>query len=264
MDDDARRDVDPRRVSLAGVYDFSAGGDDNTRTDRLTVLDFERRWPGIASNAVANAKFLQRVVQYMAERGIRQVLDLGAGKPKAQPGSNVHEILAETASGCRVVYVEKDPTAHAHARAIWGRREGTEYVAADLQDVDEILAAPEVQRLIDFEEPVGLLMLASLHYVLGDVAPIVQRYADAVPAGSVMAISHMTSDGAPEELLADLHAVYAPAGGAAIRTTSEIDVLFCGWQFAAPGLVEVRDWRPVEDMQRGPHQLLGGVAVKPA
>lgn len=261
MDDDARRDVNPRQVSLAGVYDFSAGGDDNTRTDRLTVLRFEEKWPGIASNAVANALFLQRVVRFFAEQGIRQIIDLGAGKPKQQPGSNVHEILGE---GGRVVYVEKDPTAHAHARAIWGRQPGTGYVEADLSDVDQVLRSPEVERLIDFDQPVGLLMLASLHYVLGDVAPVVARYADAVPAGSMMAISHMTSDGAPEELLADLHAVYAPAGGAAIRPTAEIEDLFCGWPLVEPGLVEVRDWRPEEDMQRGPHQLLGGVAVKPA
>lgn len=264
MDDDARRDVDPTKISLAGAYDFSAGGDDNTRTDRLTVLSFEEKWPGIASNAVANAHFLQRVVRYMAGRGIRQILDLGAGKPKTQPGSNVHEILGETTGDGRVVYVEKDPTAHSHARAIWGRRDGTEYVAADLQDVDEILSAPEVQRLIAFQEPVGLLMLASLHYVLGDVQATVERYAEVVPAGSLMAISHMASDGAPAGLIADLEAVYEPVGGAAIRTTDEIEGLFCGWPLVEPGLVEVRDWRPDEDMQQAPLRLLGGVAEKPA
>lgn len=264
MDDAARRDVNPRQVSLAGVYDFSAGGDDNTRTDRLTVLEFEKKWPGIASNAVANARFLQRVVRYMADQGIRQILDLGAGKPKQQPGSNVHEILTATTGDGNVVYVEKDPTAHAHARAIWGRQPGTGYVEADLSDVNEVLGSSEVERLIDFDQPVGLLMLASLHYVLGDVRPTVQRYADAVPPGSLMAISHMASDGAPAQLLDDLYAVYEPAGGAAIRTTDEIDTLFCGWSLVEPGLVEVRDWRPEEDMQRGPHQLLGGVAVKPS
>jgi hypothetical protein len=262
MDDDARRDVDPTRISLAGAYDFSAGGDDNTRTDRLAVLRFEEKWPGIASNAVANAKFLQRVVRYMAEQGIRQILDLGAGKPKSQPGSNVHEILTETTGHGRVVYVEKDPTAHAHARAIWGRQPGTGYVEADLSDVDHVLNAPETRRLIDFEQPVGLLMLASLHYILGDVQPAVARYADAVPAGSMMAISHMCSDGAPAELIADLQAVYEPAGGAAIRSRDTIEGLFCGWPLVEPGLVEARDWRPEESAEYGPIALVGGVARK--
>jgi hypothetical protein len=261
MDDDARRDVDPRKISLAGAYDFSAGGDDNTRADRVAVVAFEEKWPGIASNAVANAEFLQRVVRYMAEQGIRQILDLGSGKPKAQPGSNVHEILTATGDG-RVVYVEKDPTAHSHARAIWGRRPGTGYIEADLQDVEQVLTSPEVERLIDFGEPVGLLMVAALHYVLGDVAEVVAQYADAVPAGSMMAISHMASDGAPAALLDDLRAVYEPAGGVEIRSTDEIRALFQPWPLVEPGLVDVRDWRPVEPAEHGPIALLGGVARK--
>jgi hypothetical protein len=82
------------------------------------VLSFEEKWPRIAPNAVANAHFLQRVVRYMAGRGIRQILDLGAGKPRTQAGNNVHEILGETTGDGSVVYVGKDPRAHPHARAI--------------------------------------------------------------------------------------------------------------------------------------------------
>ena len=263
MDDDACRDVDPTKLSVAGAYDFSAGGDDNTRTDRLTVISFEEKWPGIASNAIANANFLQRVVRFFASHGIHQILDLGAGKPKAQAGANVHEILTQTTGNGQVVYVEKDPTAHAHARAIWGRQPGTGYVEADLADTDHVLGSPEVERLINFDQPVGLLMVASLHYILGDVAPVVARYADVVPAGSLLAISHMTSDAAPEELLDDIRAVYEPVGGVSIRSTSEIRALFQGWPLVEPGLVEVRDWRPEEAVQHGPIGLLGGVARKP-
>ncbi|TDD97663.1 SAM-dependent methyltransferase [Actinomadura rubrisoli] len=261
--DDPQRDVDPTHISLAGAYNYTTGGDDNTLTDREIVHAYEAKWPGLASNAVANAQFLERVVGFLAERGIRQILDLGAGKPKPVAGGNVHEILGSHAGDARVVYVEKDPTAHSHARAMWGSGQRTGYVEADVRDVDQVLAAAETRRLIDFDEPVGILMLAVLHYVVGDAAGVVTRYADAVPAGSFLAVSHMASDGAPAELLADLEAVYAPAGGVAIRSRDEIAGMFCGWPLEDPGLVEVREWRPVAPMELGPHLLLGGVARKP-
>lgn len=174
--DDARRDVDFHKLSLAGAYNFITGGTDNTLADREAVAAFEERWPGISLNAVENAKFLRRVVRYFAEQGIRQILDLGAGKPKPKPGTNVHQIMAERSPGARVVYVEKDPTAHSHARAVWGSGSGTAYVEADVRDSGHVLEAVRSRRLLDLEEPVGILLLAVLHYVDTDPAEVVAPY----------------------------------------------------------------------------------------
>lgn len=259
---DARRD-DVSHISMAGAYNFTTGGDDNTRRDREIVLACEQKWPGLAAGAIANAQFGQRAVRFLAEQGITQIIDLGAGKPKPDEGANVHEVLAANANDARVVYVERDPAAHAHARAVWGSGDRTAYVAADIRDVDRVLRSPEVQRLIDFDKPVGVLLLAVLHYVVDDAAEVAAQYAAAVPSGSFLAISHQASDGAPPELVADVEAVYAPVGGARFRTAAEIETMFQGWPLVDPGLVEIRDWRPVEPMAHGPHLLLGGVACKP-
>jgi hypothetical protein len=261
--DDARRDPDtPSHLTVAGTYAHIVGSDDSTLADRQAVDAFTRKWPGVAENAVENARFEQRVVKYFADQGIRQILDLGAGKPK--PGSNVHEILGwETGDG-RVVYVEKDPTAHAHARAVWGSRPGTAYIEADVADADRVLAEIRDRGLLNLDEPVGVLMLAVLPYVDLDPAAVVAPYAAAVPSGSFLAITHMASDEAPQEMLDDLTRTFEPAGGIFIRPRHLIEAAWQGWPLVEPGIVDVRDWRPTgEPAERGPLQMLAGVARKP-
>lgn len=259
--DDARRDVDPTRISPAGAYDHIVGGTDNTLTDRQAVDAFTRKWPGVAENAVANARFEQRVVRWLADQGIRQILNLGAGKPK--PGSNVHEILGWATGDGRVVYVEKDPTAHAHARAIWGAGPGTAYIEADVADSDHVLGEIRDRGLLDLAEPVGILLLAVLPYIPADPAAVVAPYATAVEPGSLLGITHMASDGAPPEMLTDLAEVFAPAGGIFVRPRSEIEPAWQGWPLVEPGLVDVRAWRPDVAEPEGPLPMLAGVARKP-
>jgi hypothetical protein len=261
--DDARRDPDTSsHLTVAGTYAHIVGSDDSTLADRQAVDAFTRKWPGVAENAVENAKFEARVVRWFAEQGVRQILDLGAGKPK--PGSNVHEVLGwETGDG-RVVYVEKDPTAHVHARAVWGSGPGTAYIEADVADAGRVLGEVRDRGLLDLDAPVGVLLLAVLPYVNADPAAVVAPYADAVPPGSLLAITHMATDGAPQEMLDDLTQAFEPAGGIFIRPREVIEGAWQGWPLVNPGIVDVRDWRPDgEPAARGPLPMLAGVARKP-
>lgn len=265
MDDARRDDVDPTRISVAGTYDHIVGGTDNTPTDRIAVNEFAQRWPGVVENAVENSRFEQRIVRWLAAQGIRQILDLGAGKPKPQPGSNVHEILADQTGDGRVVYVEKDPTAHAQARAMWGSGTRTAYIEADIADTSLVLDEVRDRGLLDLARPVGVLALAVLPYIAVPPAEVIAPYAAAVPSGSVLAITQMSSDGAPAALLEDLREVFAPVGGIYLRPRSEIEAAFQGWPLEdPPGLVDVRGWRPEgEPAERGPLPMLAGVARKP-
>lgn len=263
-DDDTRRDIDVTNLSLSGSYNYITGGTDNTLTDREIVLAYERKWPGLASNAVENAKFLQRAVRMLAEDGVCQFIDLGAGRPKPDAGTNTHEVVAAVNSECRVVYVEKDPTGHSHARAIWGAQPSTAYIEADIRDADLVLSHPETRRLIDFDEPVALLLASVLHYVGEAPATVAAPYAAAVPPGSFLVVAHMLSDGAPAELLEDLKQLFANVGGIWTRPQIEIEGTFQGWPLEEPGLVDVRDWRQSEPVEPGPVGLVAGVARKPS
>lgn len=261
--DDARRDPDSAsRMTVAGTYAHIVGSDDSTLADRQAVDAFTRKWPGVAENAVENARFEARVVRWFAEQGVRQILDLGAGKPK--PGFNVHEVLGWETGGGRVVYVEKDPTAHAHARAVWGSEPGTAYIEADVADADRVLGEVRDRGLLDLDEPIGVLMLAVLPYIPAAPAAVVAPYADAVPPGSFLAVTHMVSDGAPPELLRDLDRALEPAGGIFVRPREVIEAVWQGWPLVEPAIVDVREWRPDgAPTERGPLPMLAGVARKP-
>jgi len=261
--DDARRDPDSsNHPTVAGTYAHIVGSDDSTLTDRRAVDAFTRRWPGVAENSVENARFERRLVRWLAGQGIRQILNLGSGRPK--PEGNVHEVLAEETGGGRVVYVEHDSTAHAHAQAMWGSRSGAAYIEADVGDTSRVLNELRDRRLLDLSQPVGVLLLAVLPYIPADPAAVVAPYADAVPSGSFLAITHMASDGVPAELLRDLDRALESAGGVFIRPRDMIEAAWQGWPLEEPGIVDVRDWRPDgEPAACGPLPMLAGVARKP-
>ena len=101
----------------------------------------------------------------------------------------------------RVVYVDNDPMVLAHARALLtsspqGR---TGYVQADLRDPAGILESPVTREVIDFTQPVALLLVAVLHLIQDEDSPgeIVAALVDALPAGSFLVASHLTGEHDP-------------------------------------------------------------------
>jgi len=107
--------------------------------------------------------FLQRAVRSLAgEAGIRQIIDVGTGLPAA---GNVHEVAAQIAPVTRVAYVDNDPIVHVHADAMLTGSGATSIVLADLRDPEVILAHPKVRALIDFAQPVALLLVAILPFI---------------------------------------------------------------------------------------------------
>ena len=59
--------------------------------------------------------FLRRAVRFLLAAGVRQFLDLGSGIPSV---GNVHEIAQQADARARVLYVDIDPVAVAHSKAI--------------------------------------------------------------------------------------------------------------------------------------------------
>jgi hypothetical protein len=186
------------RPTAGGMYDFYLGGTANTAADRAAAEQVMQQIPPIVDSAWANRGFLQRVVRRMAESwGIRQFIDIGAGLPTRR---NTHDVVAEVVSDGRVLYVDNDPIVVARGRelvaAAGGAGDRTAMIEGDLRRPDGILAHPETRRLIDFSAPVGMLMVAVLHFVHDEDDPygLVKRYLDAVPSGSYLALSHSSVD----------------------------------------------------------------------
>ncbi|WP_228642397.1 SAM-dependent methyltransferase [Microtetraspora sp. AC03309] len=270
--DHAPSDIDTSRPNVARVYDYMLGGKDNFAADRQVAEMTLRIASDARQLARFNREFIRRVVHYLAgEAGIRQFLDIGSGLPARE---NVHQIAQSIAPKARVVYVDNDPMVLAHSRAVLATTRTTSVVAADLRRPSEIIEHPDVRRLIDFSEPVGLLLFAVLHHLgdRDDPAGVTARLRTALPPGSHLAISHLHNPGPARPGTARRAAMVQKLfneklGSGRWRTRQEILTYFGDLELVEPGLVPLTEWRP-SPMDRAEqsvmhHGALGGLARKP-
>ncbi len=258
--------IDPARPSMARVYDYWLGGTSNLTADRQLAEAMATRDPCIPAACKANRAFLGRAVRYLAGQGIRQFLDIGSGIPA---GPNVHQIARQAAPGARVVYADTDPAAVADGRFMLADDDRATIIEADLREPEAILSHQETRRLIDFGEPVGIILAAVLHFILErhDPHAIVARLRDPAAPGSHLVISHAASDNAAlVEITEKLYNDRAADGQA--RTRAEITRFFGDWDLAEPGLVWAPQWRPdaPDDVPADPERywFLAGAARKRA
>jgi len=249
--------VDIERPSAARMYDYFLGGSHNFLADRRLAEEYLRVLPEMPVIAQAQRGVLHRAVRFMVESGIDQFLDLGSGMPTT---GNVHEIAQALNPDVRTVYVDVDPVAVAHGRALLRDDVGnTGVVHADLRDPGYVLSQPEVGELLDLSRPVGVLMIAVLHFVGDgdDPVGVVGTYRDATVPGSFLALTHATSDYRPS-MAKDAEEVYRRASHQIhYRTKREIGALLAGYELVEPGLVDLIKWRPEPDA--GPDPLGGDV-----
>jgi hypothetical protein len=188
--------VDPTRPSPARLYDYFLGGTNNFPVDREAAAYLTAHIPDVADAVWANRGFHGRAAVWMARQGIRQFLDIGSGLPTQ---NNTHESVHKVAPEARVVYVDNDPMVAAHAGALLAADGTTAVILADLREFEALLSHPDLLRLIDFAEPVGVLMTDVMHFMPDDEDPwgLVARYMAAVPPGSYLALSHGTNENLP-------------------------------------------------------------------
>jgi hypothetical protein len=257
-------DIDVKRPSPARVYDYLLGGTDNYAVDRAAAEQVLTVAPESGEMPRANRDFLGRAVRYLADEvGIAQFLDIGSGLPTA---GNVHEIARAINPDARVVYVDNDPLAHRHARALLAGSDGVAFINADARDPESILNAPETRRLICLTEPVALLMVSVLHFIADehDPAGLAGRLLAGAAPGSALAICHVTDEGASPQLLAKIDEVYG-SGPAPLRLRSResIEAMFGGLPLVEPGLVDVQHWRADTATGLNALRLFAGVARVP-
>jgi hypothetical protein len=124
----------------------------------------------------------------------------------------------------------------------------TAYIQADLHDPEGILGHPTVRDTLDFTRPVGLMLVAVLHFFPDDQDPagIVAALLDALPPGSHLVASQTTADfNDPEEAADGVQAVQRAGVPSQTRTAEEsAEVAFAGLELVPPGLVVASQWRP--------------------
>ena len=187
-------EIDTSRPHPARLYNYYLGGKDNYVVDREAAAEVLWAAPDVRAMARENRAFLQRAVRFLVgEAGIRQIIDIGTGIPSA---GNVHEVARQVAPEVRVAYLDNDPIVHVHACALLTGDGNISIVLADLREPEAILAHPGVRELIDFSQPVAVLLIAIAHFLTNDEDPgrIIATLSDALAPGSYLALSHGTGD----------------------------------------------------------------------
>jgi hypothetical protein len=185
----------------------------------------------------------------VGEAGIRQVIDIGTGIPAA---GTVHQVAGEIAPGTRVVYVDNDPIVHVHANALLTGSGTTGIVLADLREPQAILDHPTTRTLIDFGEPVGLLVVAIFHFITEaeDPSRILAALREALPPGSCLVLSHATADFRPDAAQSAASVYHGATSSVTLRSHAQVEALFEGWELIEPGVVQVPLWQPEEKKPR--------------
>jgi SAM-dependent methyltransferase len=249
--------------SPARVYDYLIGGKDNFAVDRAAARELMSAFPGARRVARANRGFLVRALWFLGGRGIRQFIDLGTGFPTSP---NVHEVARQVFPDARVVYVDNDAVVTAHNRALRAMAPGVVAVHGDIRRPAEILGDPDLLGVIDFAEPVAVLLVAVLHFITPDEDParIVAAFRDRVAPGSYLVISHGVSDDTSPRVVEKITSAYNGASAPVTpRTAAEVAAFFEGCELVEPGVVDVTRWRPERRTRSQGLQVAAGVGRKP-
>jgi S-adenosyl methyltransferase len=258
--------INTRVPNAARVIDFLYGGHNNFEADRKAARILGATAPGIAAIPPAVRGFQQRALRFLVvEAGIRQILDIGMGLPLV---GATHEVAQSLAPECRIAYVDNDPMVLSHARALMKSAPGgaVGYVDADVRDVAAIVAG--ARETLDLGEPVAVILLFTLAYVLDDAEAVaaVSALTEAVPSGSYVAIYHLAGDVDPTlDDAARQWNKLMPAQPIKLRSRAEVARFTAGLDPVPPGLTLVTEWRPDPDDPdyEQPIPVHGIVANKP-
>lgn len=185
--------IDTSLPHSARVWNYWLGGKDHYASDQMAGDAYKEKFPLIVPMARESRDVLRRSVTWMAQQGVKQFLDVGAGLPTA---NNTHEIAQRVAPDSRVVYVDHDPIVLMHVDTLLrSSPEGaTDYVLADMRDTDTILQG--AAKTLDMSQPIGLV----INDVLGHISPwedvltLVRGLVSGLPSGSYASLTHSDAD----------------------------------------------------------------------
>ncbi|MFE3329135.1 SAM-dependent methyltransferase [Streptomyces sp. NPDC059176] len=256
--------IDISVPSVSRIYDYYLGGSHNFEVDREAARKAMQFMPGLPKIMQANRAFMRRAVHYAVSEGITQFLDIGSGIPTF---GNVHEVAQKADPRARVVYVDHDPVAVAHSQAVLDGHDNAGIVRADLREPGDILESLEVDRLLDLDRPVALLLVAVLHFLEDADDPLgaVAELREGLAPGSLLVLTHASYEGipVPQERASGAVGVYEEIRNPLVmRSREEIRRFFDGFTLVDPGLVAMPDWRPdTPAEQEDPYAFSGYAGV---
>lgn len=241
----APQGIDLTVPSVSRMYDYYLGGSHNFEVDREAGRKAIDGWPGLPKIMQANRAFMRRSIEYAVSEGVTQFLDIGSGIPTF---GNVHEVALTADPRSRVLYVDNDPVAVAHSRAVLQGSEQADVVSADFRSPQDVLLSAEADRMLDLEKPVALMLVALLHFIEDKDDPwkTVAEFRDALPPGSLIVLTHAAEGETRKPARAqETMDVYRSFGSPlCLRTRADVLAFLDGCELVDPGLVPMPRWRP--------------------
>jgi SAM-dependent methyltransferase len=241
----APESIDIERPSVARMYDYYLGGSHNFAIDREAARQVIAAVPEAPLMAQANRAFLRRAVRFLVDSGVRQFLDIGSGIPTV---GNVHEIAQHAAPEARVVYVDIDPVAVAHSEELLAGNDRAAVFQEDLRRPERILHHPDARKLLDFGQPIAVMIVAVLTFIPDADRParLLATIRDALVPGSYLTVSQASAEGREQD--PSTRAVYQRVDNPLCpRSRAEVAALMAGFELVDPGVVWVPQWRPDEN-----------------
>lgn len=243
------------RPSVGRVYDYLVGGNNNFPIDKDFAEQQLAIFPDLRTIARTNRAFLQRAVRTaIKDHGIRQFVDFGSGLPTT---GNVHETAdSNMPFECKVIYIDNDDLAHAHAMTLLADTSDlTRHyaLAGDFLDSEAMWAKVLRSGYVNPEKPTCLLTVALLHFMPPELEPErhLAYYRDQLAPGSLLTLSHICdelNDPAFDEVRRNYDS--KTTNRATFRTRPEITNLFGDYELLEPGVTWAPQWRPNPKLDR--------------
>ncbi|WP_416969375.1 SAM-dependent methyltransferase [Streptomyces sp. 4F14] len=251
--------IDSTTPSSARVWNHWADGKDNYEIDRAAGDAYKLAAPQITAMVHDARAFHVRAVTHLtAELGVRQFLDIGPGLPTH---SSTHAIAQHITPHARIMYADHDPHVTTHLRALCpGTPDGAVgCIDADLRAPEAILDA--AHALLDFGQPVALLLLAVLGHLPDDTQAlaIVRHLLDALPDGSFL-VHYDAVDTSPDLARAQHDHNATGTTPYTLRTPDQLSLFYEDLHPLDPGIGPVSLWRPAPGTRPKPTDIHGGIA----
>jgi hypothetical protein len=167
----------------------------------------------------------------------------------------------------RVCYVDNDPMAVVHIRALMTNEPGVTAAGLDLATPASVLVDPDVTASISLTEPACVILASVLHFFdPARAREITSAYISRLAPGSAVVISSLRSD--DPSLFGQVSDQYTAAPKIYNFTRGEMGSFLGGLDLVPPGVVRSEDWNggdsapPPREPGRG--YVLGGVGLKPS
>ena len=241
-------------TSVARIYNTLLDGSNGSTADRKAVVEVQEAMPDAANAVKENRSFIRRVVRYMIGQGINQFIDIGSG---FLTDDSIHALAANSidpAMSVNVVYVDRDPAVVEEGNKFLGAIKTATIICADIRQPQDVFTNPDLTHLIDFSQPVGILMMFVACFLEDkEIVRVMSFIRSTICDGSYVAVTHDTLDGhedrSEKEKITKVQEVYANTSTKLhFRSHKEVAKILQDLQLVEPGLVFPDQWRIESDL----------------